>query len=433
MNTLLDTLLGEFYHRMENFSQGVQRTVNFPNIDHKIMVAIGMRRVGKTYFLLQTIHNLLKKVPISRILFLNFEDDRLLPLNQEKLSTLIDDFYTLYPQNHDQECYIFLDEIQNVVGWETVVRRYFDTKKVKIYLTGSSSKLLSKEIATSLRGRSKAIEIWPFSFAEYMTMKNISWDANRPYSKKKDDQMRGYLKDYLRFGGFPEVILNSQQDRNMILRDYVTTVIFRDIVERYGITNIAVIKYLIKTMLNNASCSQSIHKLYNDLTSQGIHVGKTTVHDYLHHIEDAYLAFRVPIYAQSLRVVESNPKKIYAIDTGLAHAYSTSASDNNGQAFENLVFLDLKRYGHEVYYYLTKEYDHNRKRREVDFLSRDTLGNWHLNQVCWDMDDQKTREREQKALEVAEKELKDQGIDIKGNIITPNSYFNCFLPSLELI
>lgn len=415
MHPLLPILQEEFHDRMKTFTGGTPRDVKFPNIPNKIMVAIGMRRVGKTYLLFQTIHKLLKNIPITRILYLNFEDDRLLPLTQETLRDLIDGFYTIHPENHDHECYLFFDEIQNVDQWHAVIRRYFDTKKVKIFLTGSSAKLLSKEIATSLRGRSVAIEIWPYSFKEFMVAEGIEGipQGNQLFGKAASDKLKGNLLNYLNQGGFPEITSLEPQDRNLVLQDYVSTVIFRDIIERYHITNISLIRQLIKTLIKNVGTSQSTHKLYNDLRSQGVAVGKETIHDYLEHVTDAYLAFRVPLYSESLRKVESNPKKIYAIDTGLVKAYSTGFLENIGHLFENLVFLDLKRHGHDVHYYLTKS------RKEVDFLSRDPLGKWHLHQVCWSLEDPQTRKREEEALKEAEIEL-----GIPGTIITPDSYYN---------
>ena len=418
MKNILSTLLEEFNTKMKYFKGGVKRDVSFPKIEDKIMVAIGMRRVGKTYFLLQNIKEILNTVPISRVLYVNFEDDRLLPMNQEKLGQLIDAFYEIFPENHDLECYLFLDEIQNVNNWHEVVRRYFDTKKVKIFLTGSSSKLLSKEIATSLRGRSFATEIWPFSFCEMEKMKKNTflWDDKKPLGKPSLDKFKNNLNHYLEEGGFPESTFLNTPLRNQLLQEYVNIVIFRDIVERYNINNISLVKYLIKTMLKNSGGSLSTNKLFNDLKSQGFKVSKMTIYDYLDYIEDAYLAFRVPLYSESLRKVESNHKKIYAIDTGLIKAYSSSLLENKGHYFENLIFLDLKRRGHEIYYYLTE------KRYEIDFLSKDLCGKWHMYQVCFDMSNPDTYEREVRALGEAEKEL-----GIKGSIITPDSYFTSFL------
>lgn len=416
MDIFLQTLIEEFTEKIKSFPGGVERAVHFPAILDKIMVVIGMRRTGKTYFLFQTIQKLLKDVPLSRILYLNFEDDRLFPSTQKQLQDLLDAFYALYPENHDQLCYLFFDEIQNVDNWHLVIRRYFDTKKVKIYITGSSAKLLSKEIATSLRGRSIAIEMWPFSYREFLSAKQQSFPSEL-LGKGNLDKLKERLKNYIEEGGLPEaVFVDNQEDRMRILQDYVSVVLFRDIVERYKITNISLIRYLIKTLLKNVGSPFSVHKFYNDLRSQAFAVSKTTIHEYLEYIADAYLAFAVPLYAESLRKTQTNPRKIYAVDTGLVRAYNLTFSENMGHYFENLVYLDLKRREHEVYYYLTAQ------RREVDFLTRDLTGKWYLYQVCWNMNDIKTMEREMLALYEAEKEL-----GIKGEIITQDSYFSSFL------
>lgn len=418
MQKLLLELLEEFHDKINQFDGSTWRQLNFPSMPNKIMVAVGMRRTGKTYFLLQTIKALLKKkTPISHILYLNFEDDRLYPLTQDKLSTLIDGFYKLYPENHNHICYLFLDEIQNIEQWPLVIRRYFDTKKTKIYLTGSSAKLLSKEIATSLRGRSIATEVWPFSFSEYLSAKQVAIKT-KVIGKKTIDQLIPHFVNYLNEGGFPETVLLNSPDRIRILQDYVDVVIFRDIIERYNITNLVLIKYMVKIIIKNTGTSFSVNKFYNDLKSQGFTVGKTTIHDYLSYIEDAYVAFTVPLYSESIRKIQTNPKKIYAIDPGLVNAYTMGFAKNMGHLFENVIYLDLRRRGDEVYYYLTNN------RYEVDFLTKDRLGKWHLYQVVWDYENKETLEREVRALKEAEKEL-----NIKGQLITPESYLtNPILP-----
>lgn len=416
MNMLLPTLIEEFQEKITGHV--IEREAKFPDVPNKIMVALGMRRVGKSSFLLSKIKQLLAQgqISLNRILYIDFEDDRLGFLTAQQLSELLDGFYALYPENHDQLCYLFLDEIQNIEGWSTVMRRYLNTKKMKIYLTGSSAKLLSKEIATSLRGRSMATEIWPFSFTEYLKAKELV--LPRTYGQKNLDKLKSWLKTYIKEGGFPEVILSDREigEQRYILQDYVNSVVLRDIVERYRITNITLIRYMVKFLLKHVGCGFSVNTLFNDLKSQGIAVSKTTVHDYLGHIEDAYLAFAVPLYSESLRKTHSNPRKIYAIDTGLVNACTFGFSENIGHQFENLIYLDLRRAGHEIYYYLTAT------RKEVDFFTQDRQGKRHLFQVCWNMDDVNTQERELRALDEAEKELK-----IKGQCVTPETYFTSFL------
>ncbi len=408
---ILQNLSVEFEHKLRLVKNSVPRDFAFPEVPGKIKVAIGIRRSGKTYLCLQTAKRYLDDgVPLSRILYLNFEDDRLLPLIQEKLSGLLEAFYTLHPENHEQPCYFFLDEIQNVENWPLVIRRFFDTRLVNIYLTGSSAKLLSKEIATSLRGRTITLEVWPFNFHEYLKARNINIPTPL-VAKKSFDTLRSPLLEYFAEGGFPETIGLTFEHRIQILQNYVDVVVFRDITERYGISNISLIKYLIKALINNVATRFSINKYYNDLKSQGISVSKNTLHDYLQYIEDAFLAFSVPIYAESLRKIQTTPKKCYLVDSGLYYAYSNSFSKNLGRIFENFIYLNLRRAGHEIQYYLTQS------GFEVDFLTRSLRGEQKLYQVVWETEDSSTLVREERALAEAEQEL-----GIKGEIITPQRF-----------
>lgn len=408
---ILQILTEEFRDALTRLSSLVPRVATFPDAPNKIKVAVGMRRSGKTYFLYQAILQQLKHgIPFTRILFINFEDDRLLPLDAHKLAALLEAFYTLHPENHDQKCYLYLDEIQNVPDWPHVIRRFHDTKNVEIFLTGSSAKLLSKEIATSLRGRSLATEIWPYSLNEFMLAKKI--DINKSsFGKKTQDQLSRVFQEYMQEGGFPEVVNYSPEIRQRTLQDYIDIVIYRDIIERHEIKNIALIKYMILAMIYNVGKPFTINKFYNDAKSQGYHLSKDSLYDYASYIEDAFLMFSVPMYSKSIRKIQTNPKKIYAIDTGLVRASTLEPEINMGNIFENIVYLDLRRKNYIIHYYLTKE------RYEVDFLVQDRQGNKQLVQVTWNMEDKVTLERETRALELAQSELK-----IPGRIITLASY-----------
>lgn len=409
--SVLALLLQEFHDKLKSLRHFVPRTAAFPNVENKINVAIGMRRAGKTYFVYEKIMQLLDAgVALSEILYINLEDDRLLPLSINKLANLLDGFYSMYPENHEKKCYFFLDEIQNVDDWAIVIRRFFDSKKVAIFLTGSSAKLLSKEIATSLRGRSLATEIWPYDFNEYKLAIN-SLVNTALYSAKTRDKLMQVFRQYLDLGGFPEVVFYDRSVRDQTLQDYVSIVTFRDIIERYNITNLSVIKYMITVMLGNVAKLFSINKFYNDLRSQGYKVGKDSLYDYAQYLEDAYFLFSVPLYSESIRKVQSNPKKIYAIDTGLVRAMTFDPGKDLGRLFENLIYLDLRRRGFEIYYYLTSD------RYEVDFLVQTRKGEKELIQVTWDMTDVETKKREERALAVAMSEL-----NIPGQIITVDSY-----------
>jgi uncharacterized protein len=411
MERILSQLIVEFREVLENTKDSVVRDLDFPNIPKMINVAIGVRRSGKTYLIYQKIRQLLALgISIDQILFINFEDDRLLPMDGKGLAQLLEMFYTLYPKNHDVECYLFLDEIQNVDHWPLVIRRLYDSKKVRFFLTGSSAKLLSKEIATSLRGRSISTEVFPYSFSEYLKAQRIE-KSKPPFGKKISDQFYQHLKNYFSIGGFPVVQHLQEDERRKILQGYVNTVVFRDIVERYNITNISLIKYLIKTLLNNVAAPFAVHKFYNDIKSQGHRVGKDTIYQFMEYIEDAFLAFGVPLFSESVRKVQMNPKKIYLVDNGLVCANRLAVSSQYGSLFENQIYLDLRRKGKKVGYYLTKE------GFEIDFVVENPDGSFELIQAVWDASDQKTYDRENRALQMAEKEL-----GIKGKIITPQEY-----------
>lgn len=411
MAKILETLLEEAFDIVAEAKKGVARQLKFPEAENMIKVAIGMRRSGKSTFLYQTINQLLSDgIPKQQILMINFEDDRLLPMTGKEMGELLDDFYTLYPENHAKRCYLFLDEVQNVPDWQLVVRRYYETKNVQLYLTGSSAKLLSTEIATSLRGRSLSIEVWPYSFREYLAAHDIS-SPEKPFGQKTLDTMRQHLLKYFTTGGFPAVQKMVSNEWRDTLQSYVDTVILRDIIERHKVTNIALLKYLAISLLKNAASPFSVNKFYNDIKSQGYKVGKDTIHNYLEYIEDAFLAFTVPLYSESARAAQNIPKKIYAVDNGLINANSLGTNELHNKFLENQVYLDLRRQGKDIYFYNTKD------GYEVDFVTVAKDGSRELIQVTVNMNDPQTAQREQRALEQAEQEL-----GIKGRIITLEDY-----------
>ena len=217
-------------------------------------------------------------------------------------------------------------------------------------------------------------------------------------------------------GGFPAVQFLPEDQRRTVLQEYIDAVVFRDIVERYRITNISLIKYLIKTLIKNVSSPFTVHKFYNDVKSQGLKASKDAIHQYCHYLEDAFLIFTVPIFTESLRKMHVNPKKIYAIDNGLVCANRLGISLKMGNLFENQIYLDLRRLGRKVCYYRTKEgYD-------IDFVVENPNGSFELLQAVWDINDPKTLEREERALRHAENEL-----GIQGRIVTPDDYlYNVF-------
>jgi len=416
METLLQTLQEEFQTAIKLTEKSISRNYKFPEAKNIIKVAIGMRRSGKTYFLFQTIRQLLSEnISLDRILYINFEDDRILPIDHKAMGQMIDTWYTLNPDNHNHCCYIFLDEVQNINKWHLVLRRIQDTKNIQIYITGSSAKLLSKEIATSLRGRSLSIEILPYNYLEYLTAHNLNYPS-KPFGQKILDHQRSYLLDYFHIGGFPGIQSMPPNEQLDTLQNYVETVIFRDIIERYQITNVALMKYFIGFVLKNISAPFSINKFYKDIKSQGYKVGKDTLYSYFTYLEDAFLIFAVPIFSESLRHTQTTPKKIYAIDNGLTVANTFNLSKNFGKLFENQVYLDLRRQRKKIFYYQTAD------GYEIDFITQDNKDKYEIIQVVWEANDLDTLERETRSLNQAKKEL-----GFPGRIIDYKNYLREFI------
>jgi hypothetical protein len=416
MKDLIALLLLEFYERLPIAL--IQRETPLKELPGKISVVIGMRRVGKTYFLYQRIQQLIGEgVDPKSIFYLNLEDDRLPELGKGVLASLVDGFYSLYPQNHTRHCWLFFDEIQMASDWPNLLRRLLDTKKVSIFATGSSSRLLSKEIATTLRGRAIATEVWPFSLQEYAKAR-VYEVPKEPMSQRAKDEFCLFFDEYLLSGGFPETVNYTEIDQKRVHQDYVSVAILKDIIERHKIKNERLLRYLIKFMLTNVAKPISFNKLFNDLKSQGQNLGKNTLYEYFDHISDCYLSFLVPLYTESTRKQESNPRKAYAIDTGLSRSHMIGISENMGRLFENLIYLDFRRHNYDICYYSTKA------GREVDFVARSLEGESRVVQVCLDAQDPETHEREVSALSQAESEL-----GIPGTLVTRNNYLS-FLSNL---
>lgn len=326
-----------------------ERDLKLPEKTNKIITISGPRRAGKTYYFYQIIKKLKENIDSSRIVYINFEDDRLLPLSVENLNDLIDAYFELYPENKKKEIYCFLDEIQNIENWEVFIRRIYDKEKVKIFLTGSSSKLLSKEIATSLRGRTLNYQIFPLSFKEFLRFKDLKLNKNFAYSQIRF-QIKKLFEEYVIFGGFPEVALEENNLKFPILKNYYDLIIYRDLVERFAIRNTNFLKSLTKYLLTNFSSIFSVNAYYQSL-EKSVRPARETLLEYLSYLQEVELISLIPIFSYSLKVQQVNPKKNYVIDNGLINATSFRFSRDFGKLLENLVFIELERQNKEIYYY----------------------------------------------------------------------------------
>jgi len=359
-----------------------KREYAIPLESKKIISLIGVRRSGKSSLLFDTINQLRKIQPKENIIYINLEDDRLYPLKLASLDTVLEAYYELYPHKKDEKIYLFLDEVQVVENWELYIRRVYDTENIQIYITGSSAKLLSTEIATSLRGRTLTYEIFPFSFKEYLEYKNININL---YSSKSLSFINNELENYLFDGGFAETIGEDKTISRKILSDYLELIVYKDIVDRYNISNRSLLKSLNKYCFTNLATLVSFTKLYNEFKSQGFKIGKDTIFNYLSHLEDAYAIFTLPIYRNSVKEEQRNPKKVYAIDNGFKKIYDYAMGEDKSKLYENIVFLHLRRQTKDLYYF--------KQNQEVDFYARIEAKEYLIN-VSYIIEDEKTRKRE---------------------------------------
>ena len=360
----------------------VSREYGIPFESKKIVSLIGVRRSGKSSILFDMINRLREKLPRENMIYLNFEDDRLFPLKLEHLDLILEAYFELYPHKRDEKLYLFLDEVQVVEGWELYVRRIYDNFDISIFVTGSSAKLLSSDIATNLRGRTISFEIFPFSFAEYLSFKNIKVNL---HSSKSLSYIKNAFESYIIDGGFAETIGEDPFIARKILSDYLELIVYKDVADRYNIHNTALLKHLTKYCFTNISTLVSFTKLYNEFKSQGYRLSKDTIFNYMAHLEDAFALFTVPIYRNSIKEEQRNPKKIYAIDTGFKKIYDYAISDDKSKLYENIAFLHLRRQTKQVYYYKGKQ--------EVDFYAKLETKRLLVN-VSYEIKDDKTKKRE---------------------------------------
>ncbi len=376
------------------------KLANFSTQVRKAHVIMGMRRTGKTWLLYQHMQNLLSTgYPLQKLLYLNFEDDRLCSFQTENFQDILTAYFDLYPQYaHDEHVIFYFDEIHSITHWEKFIRRLLDKEKMQIYVTGSSAKMLSREIATSLRGRAHATEIFPFSFKEYLSFHKIS----SALTTKNQSMLRKQAQHYLQWGGFPEILFLQTELYHHLLQDYVNTVVFRDVIDRYRVTNPHVVKLFLLQCLQNPATLLSITKVYNTLKSLGATVSKNSLYDYFDYFSEAYLLYPVPILDFSTRKQQVNPKKIYTIDTGIISAYSVKPDYDHWARLENAVFMELRRKNADIFYYKTKT------GQEIDFAVLKSTGALQLYQVCLSLADTQTHAREITALITAAAELKIQ-------------------------
>jgi len=391
MKQKLKTIIEELQNA--DWDTVLERNISIPLHTGIIVSLTGARRSGKTYLLYSIINNLRKNgVPKKNILYLNFEDERL-NLQTADLDLIIQAYLELYPNIKLSECYILFDEIQNIDSWEKFIRRIYDTLTRNIFITGSNAKLLSTEIATSLRGRTLSYTIYPLSFAEFLGFKAIplNYNTTRQRAEKTNN-----LSDFLKNGGFPETLKLPTNLTIKLLQSYFNTMIYRDIVERYKITDVQLLKFFLKKIFANVTKPISVNKIYNEIKSLGYKISNNYLYNFMEYAQTIHLCFPVPRFSFSDIKQEKSDKKLYIIDTGLLHAIDISFSQNTGKLLENAVALEFLKQGASLSYY--------KNNYECDFLVKKEQ-RYTAVQVAFEINDSETLERENRGLAEACEEL----------------------------
>lgn len=404
MKAILGEVLREFYEL--GIPEDVRpRTVDYVEKRNSATVVTGMRRTGKTYVTYQRMRALVESgVPLERIVHVNFDDDRLKGVKLEHLRLVGEVHAEMFPDAAKERCWYFLDEVQDVEGWELFARRLVDSHRVQLCLTGSSSKMLSGDIATQMRGRSVDVEVFPLSFSEFLRFNSLVKSIPAaPFSTRTAGMLRNAMRRYLDEGGFPDVQGDDFRVRVKTLQGYVDAVLYRDVIERHNVPSVQSLRYTLEYIKHNFAHKISIRAIAGALKSLGLSDSREFVADYLDWLEQAYLIYRVPIRTDSLAVRRMNPDKFYLVDTGLARAVTPKNNAARGWFLENLVFLSLRRGDNRIEYYNTKSGE------EVDFLVTDkATKKRRLVQVAWELSLPETEQRELSALKIARKEM---GID----------------------
>ena len=369
----------------------------------EITIITGIRRSGKSTLMYQMIHNLIKnRVNPKHILFVNLEDKKL-------RDDTLDDIYLSYRENlnPNEKSYIFLDEVHRKEGWEHWIRKKYDLKtNDKFIISGSSSYLLKKEYSTLLTGRNLTFEVFPLSFEEFLSFKNLIINKNNLSKGIMLEQtkilIKKYLKEYITFGGFPEVFFKSEDYKTKILEQYFDDILYKDIIDRYNL-NTQKIKDLALFLINNFTGQVSLRNVRNSLK-----ISYDTIKDYLYYFREVFLFFLLDHFSYSFKEQKTIASKIYCIDNGLRNAVSFKFSRDEGKLAENLVYIELIRRKSNAFYWS--------KKNEVDFIIKNKNNFLTAINVSYTDD---VPEREIKALLEFKKEYKGK---LKELIIITKSF-----------
>ena len=366
----------------------IDRDIKLPINKKKIITVPGVRRCGKSTLMMIAINELVKGgVPKENILWLGFDDERLVNLSSEDLDVVIASYMEMYPDVPINEVHMFFDEIQLIPDWEYFVLRIYKTYCKNIYICGSNATMLSTELSSALRGYPLEYETYPLSFHEYCRFKGIKVNI---YLEQDKAKLRNSFVEYNQSSAFPEVVLaDSESDKLKLLHGYFDTMLLKDLAEHYNISNTEVVRYFVKRIMGNLTKPTSINSIYNDIRSQGLKVSKNDLYQWANYICDIFMFIRIPKFERSLIKEHNSQPKYYFIDNGMRNVVLLSTSNDMGKYLENTVFLHINRNkmpNEKITYF--------QGNGECDFVLQTDEIVTALYQVTWNMSDSDTRTRE---------------------------------------
>ena len=374
-----------------------QKEIPFPMFEREnalpvnsksIVTVLGVRRCGKSSRMQLTINALIESgISLENILWVGFDDERLADMKASDLEEVLEAYRELYPSLDLKDVYMFFDEIQLVDNWELFIIRVFKSYCKNIFISGSNAKMLSQEIATTLRGWSIEEETYPLSFKEYCQFTNTK---TQHLTEQETTRLRLKWDEYCIESAFPEIVLielKSLRDRK--LQGYFDAMLFRDLVERHNISNTSVLRYFVKRLMNNLTKPTSINAIYNDIKSQGLKISKDDLYLWADYVCECFMFLRISKYTPSLVEEQQSLRKYFFIDNGLRQSVLLPQSDDNGKLLENAVLLHLyrRRQPFDKITYFSGN-------KECDFVVQQEQQVKALYQVCWEMQDTFTMQRE---------------------------------------
>jgi hypothetical protein len=389
MNGPIPQVIKEYWEK--NLPPLKQRDITLFEEKNFINDIVGPRRAGKTYLMYLTIQKLRERLDKEATVYINFENRKLMPLQETYFNDVIDFIYAENLLEKYGTVYLFLDEVQRIEGWEHYIRSIYDEfkEKVRIYISESSANLLSKEYAKLLTGRHLTTQVFPLSFLEFLHFQGLTVNLDMR-TEREEARVKKALSEYLQTGGFPDVVLG--QDKDAILSQLFTDIVSRDVLSRTTIRKANVVEEFSYYLASNIGNLLSFNKMKNYFASRGIKISVPTLSNYFWHFKNAFLFFDSTIFSYTVKDQLLYPRKIYCVDTGLANASGFKTSEDTGRLYENMVAIELLRKGYEIYYWKTKQQE------EVDFVVKKGMQVVQLIQVCTELTSNETFQREVKVL-----------------------------------